>query len=403
MDKRKRMILFFCVCILLNMASGFAHPVTPTLFKTLQLGDYMFGYALAAMMTMNFLFSPFWGKLNGFLSSRIILLIGCGGYAVGQIFFTLAKTELEIIIARVFAGVFLSAIFVTILNYIINMAPDETQRGVWLTTSATIQSVAGAFGFFIGGMLGALKTEYALIAQIIVLAICGVLFYAVCENDAKVPLKELKMKELAREANPFMAFVESRKFMTALLATLFVVCALHSLGSTVFDQSFNYYIKDQFDFSSAYNGILKAAMGFITLMANSTICVYLIKKTDVRKSVIGVLSLCTVTMLSIILMTKIVPFLVVNVFFYAFTAICLPLLQSIVADNARGENSSLIMGFYNAVKGLGGIFGALAAGSLYTHNPKYPFVCGMVAFALAAGFAFAFYTGSKRKETQVAE
>lgn len=394
------MVLFFAVCILLQMASGFAHPVTPTLFKTLKLGDYMFGYALAAMMTMNFLFSPFWGKLNGYLSSRAILLIGCFGYAGGQVLFTLAKTEIGILLARVFAGIFLSAIFVTILNYIINMAPDETQRGVWLTTSATIQSVAGAFGFFVGGMLGVLKTEYALIAQIIVLAVCGVLFFIVCENDAKIPLKELKVSKLAREANPFMAFVESRKFMTALLAILFIVCALHSLGSTVFDQSFNYYIKDQFDFSSAYNGILKAAMGLITLVANSTICVYLIKKTDVRKSIIGMLCLCTVTMLSIILMTKIVPFLVVNVFFYAFTAICLPLLQSIVADNARGENSTLVMGFYNAVKSLGGIFGALAAGSLYTYNPKYPFVCGMIAFGLAAGFALAFYTGSKKKEIE---
>ena len=49
-----------------------------------------------------------------------------------------------------------------------------------------------------------------------------------------------------------------------------------SLGFTAFDQSFNYYIKDVFGFSSGYNGLLKGAMGIITLIANTTIALWLI-------------------------------------------------------------------------------------------------------------------------------
>ena len=44
---KKRMIAFMAVSVVFYMAASFAHPVTPTLFKSLGLGDYMFGYALS--------------------------------------------------------------------------------------------------------------------------------------------------------------------------------------------------------------------------------------------------------------------------------------------------------------------------------------------------------------------
>ena len=54
-------IFFFATVVLLNMSASFAHPVTPTIFKSLNLGNYMFGVALGSMMIVNFLLSPFWG------------------------------------------------------------------------------------------------------------------------------------------------------------------------------------------------------------------------------------------------------------------------------------------------------------------------------------------------------
>ena len=96
------MIFFFLVLILYSLAANFAHPVTPTLIKVYHLSDYMFGVAFAAMQTTNFLFSPFWGKLSGYISSRMTLLIcGCG-YACGQLLFFMAHTEGLIIAAGAF-------------------------------------------------------------------------------------------------------------------------------------------------------------------------------------------------------------------------------------------------------------------------------------------------------------
>ena len=395
MQTNKRMMLFFGVFILFNMAASFVHPITPTLFKDLALPDYMFGLALAAMMAVNFLFSPFWGKLNSYLSSRVSLLISCLGYALGQYFFATATTQLQFILARMLAGVFTGGVFVSALNYIVNMARDTQTRGIWLTTSATIQSVASAFGFFVGGMLGAIDVKYALIAQIITLAACGVLFLVVCVGDAKVPMSELSYKRLAREANPFRAFSDSGRFMTPILMLLMLMCALQYLSQTAFDQSFNYYLKDQFDYSPAYNGALKAVMGLVTLIANSTLCVYLIKRTDKKKSLVGLFAASGVMMLIVLGMRSIAPFMVANILFYALNAISLPLLQDVTADSAEGEDSNLVMGMFNALRSLGGIVGALAAGFLYAVRPTYPFACTALACCIGAVIAWIYQRKSR--------
>ena len=83
--KNKKLMAFWGIIVLFYLAANFAHPVTPTLIVERGLDSSMFGVALAAMMTMNFLFAPFWGKLCGYIPTKKIMLIGCIGYSVGVV------------------------------------------------------------------------------------------------------------------------------------------------------------------------------------------------------------------------------------------------------------------------------------------------------------------------------
>ena len=172
------------------------------------------------------------------------MLICSLGYAVGQMMFGLAGTEPAMVGARLFSGAFLGGAVTAFLTYVVNTSPDE-MRGSYLTMTATIQMVAGAFGFFVGGMLGEINVNLAVIVQVVTLASCGILFYMICEDDAATKLSDIKPKALFKQANPFAAFVASGKIMTPLLITIFAVCALSNLGTNAFDQSFNYYLKAQ--------------------------------------------------------------------------------------------------------------------------------------------------------------
>lgn len=393
----RKVLPFFIVNIMINLGANFAHPVTPTIFKTLGFGDYMFGYALAAMMIVNFLFSPFWGKMNTVFSSRKCLCITCIGYAVGQFFFGMAQTEGQIIVIRAFTGFFTGGVFVSLLNYIINVSENETQRSQYLIINATITAVAGAFGFLVGGVLGELSTSYAIFAQSFILALSGVLALFVCKDDRTEQRGPMNAKELLKEANPFAAFLTSRKFMTVSFAVFFVICVFYSVAQTSFDQSFNYYLTDQFHLTSGYNGVFKAVMGIITLVANSTLCVYLLKKADLKRSLAALFLLGAAMLLCASLIQSLVWFFVFSALFYACCSASLPLIQNVVIRQAKDKDSNLVMGFYNAMKSLGGIIGSLLSGTLYAVGAKLPFIMCLSMFLLCAAGCFLFERREKRE------
>lgn len=386
MKNRSSMLSFFVVMCLFNMAASFAHPVTPTVIKDLNLHDYMFGVALASMMIANFLMSPFWGKINTYISSRNTLLICCFGYGIGQVMFGLATTELMIILARVFAGIFTGGAYVSFLTYIVNSS-SEAERGSNLMISATIQSVCSAFGYMIGGLLGEISVLLSFMAQAGTLMVCGILFFLITKKDNIYTLSQLSTSQLVREANPFIAFVDSRKFMTVMFAVAYSVVALSNLGYTAYEQCFNYYIKDQFGFTSSYNGLIKAAVGLISLVANMTICRWIIRKTNSKKSAVPVMLCCAVSILGVILAKDVMTFMVINVVFFAFNAVTVPVVQNVVASGADKGQGNMVMAFYNAIKNLGGIVGSLTAGFIYSAGPKLSFVFACAAFALGAVMA----------------
>ena len=394
MKYKQRFLFFFTAMILFNLAANFAHPVTPTIIQDLRLPDYMFGLMLAAMQFSNFLFSPFWGKLNVSISSRQTLLICCTGYGVAQLGFACATTQSMILLARILAGVFVGGIFVSFLTYVINTAKPEDQAK-FLTYSATIQAVFGAFGYLVGGLLGEFSIRGTFYLQAFCLGLAGILFRLVCLPDGQQ--EQTDLKKIALETNPLQAFIDGKYFMNMAFVMLFAVNILMNFANTGFDQVFNYYLKDQLGLTSSYNGIIKAAVGLISFVFNMTVCLWIIRKTDTRISMTVLMALCAVTALGTLLAPKIWLFILLSVFVYAGYSVSLPVLQNMVAVQADPARKNLVMGFYNATKSLGSIIGSLMAGFLYAVHIKLPFAVVAVAYGLSLLAAVGYLLQSKKK------
>ena len=205
--KDKKMTAYFAVVTLFYMAASFAHPVTPTLIVERELDSSMFGIALASMMAASFLFSPFWGRLCGYIPTRRIILFCSVGYTVGQVIFGAAYSEWMVVAGRLFAGVFTGGCFTAFSNYVINTSTHE-RRDANLTALVTIQTVGSAGGYFVGGMLGLLSLKVVFAAQCALLLLCGGLFALVCLDDT--PFKARPDRPLSlRDADPFRAFAEA--------------------------------------------------------------------------------------------------------------------------------------------------------------------------------------------------
>lgn len=381
MKYKLRFAFFFAAMILFQMAANFAHPVTPTIIQQLHLPDYMFGLMLCAMMVSNFLFSPFWGKINASISSRQTLLIGCTGYAAAQLIFAYARTQTAILFARVLAGVFVGGIFVSFLTYVINTAKPEDQAK-YLTYSATIQAVFGAFGYLVGGILGEFSIRGTFLLQSGCLCAAGILFRLICLPD-KTTSGKLPVRQIFRETNPLQAFIDGRQFMNITFVMLFSLNILMNFGNTGFDQVFNYYLKDQLGLTSSYNGLIKAIVGLISFVCNLTLCIWIIQKTNTKKSMVVLSAFCAVASLGTLIVPNISLFIGCSVLVYAGYSVSLPVLQHLAAIQADPAQKNLVMGFYNATKSLGSIIGSLLAGFLYSAHVKLPFLVVTVVYGFS--------------------
>lgn len=394
MKYKTRFLLFFAGMILFQLAANFAHPVTPTIIQDLELPDYMFGLMLAAMQLSNFLFSPFWGKMNVSISSRQTLLICCMGYGVAQLGFACATTQTMILLVRVLAGVFVGGIFVSFLTYVINTARPEDQAK-YLTYSATIQAVCGAFGYLVGGVLGEFSIRGTFFLQAFCLGLAGILFRFVCLPDGQQ--RQVDLKQTFRQTNPLQAFLDGKHFMNMAFVMLFAVNILMNFANTGFDQVFNYYLKDQLGLTSAYNGIIKAAVGLISFVFNMTLCLWIIRKTDTKISITVLMGLCALAAVGTVVTPQIGLFIALSVFVYAGYSVSLPVLQHMVAVQADPARKNLVMGFYNATKSLGSIIGSLMAGFLYALHVKLPFAVVAVAYGCSLLAAAGYLVQSRKK------
>lgn len=390
-----KLLIYYILVAVESLAANLAHPITPTLIQNLNLPDYMFGLMFAGMSVTNFLFSPFWGRLVDYLQSRSILLIGCVGYGLGQLFFWQATTPVTIMIARCFSGFFVGAINVAMLTYLVNTSnPADRSRN--LTIHATTVTVSSTFGYLIGGLAGEISLNLSFGMQVMLLLLCGLLFALLCQKDRSISTSRPSLLQISKGANPFSAFLAGRQFMTPLFAILFSVLLLSMFASTAYDQCFNYYIKDQFGFSSAYNGTIKAVIGVISLVSNMTLCLYIMRKTNVAKSNALLLLFGSISMLGVLIFDTVVPFILFTILYLGINAISVPVLQSLVSGRASAQNSNLVMGFYNAIKSLGMVAGSLIAGFVYDYNPKFPFMLAAISFAGAFLLAMLYWKKTKK-------
>ncbi len=377
--KKNPFFYFLCISMLTNISMNLAHPVTPTFIKELNLGNYMFGVAFAAMSTGQFLFSPLVGKLTRRIGERKEMTIGLALYALGQFFFMMSKTEWMIVVARIFCGATVSFYVVSALTYIIRISDEKTQ-GKNLTLYTTVQTVFATFGYLLGGVIGDFNIFYSFYLQIFFLLLAAVLTYFLTIDREEYVNEKLTLKDV----NPFGIFFEGKEFITLVLGILFVVTFVASLASTAYDQTFNYYIKDIFNFKPSYNGYIKAATGIACFIVNMTVAIYIQQKRDLGKSLVVIFLTCFVLLFAFVKVENIAAVLVIATAYYAVNSIYLPVLQNLSAQNCTKENSGLVMGFSTAMRSLGMILGALIAGFIYDINPTLPFIMASIVFFISA-------------------
>ncbi len=377
---RLRRVSFPILCVLFGLesvAANVVHPVEPAFYIALGLPDWIFGAAYAAMAFGLFSFAPFWGLVSDRIGRVPTLAITLLTYGLSQLAFLVSTTVATILLARFAAGAFCAGVGVAAMAYVADVS-DAGTCGRRMTVFAAVQNVATAFGYLVGGVVGEGDPGRSFVLQFFILAAVSLGAFVLLREGPQFARSEKRLT--LASANPLAAFAGTRVIMSPWMVAFLVSTVCACLASSAFDNSFNYYLRDQFGFPTTYNGVIYAVVGALGLAANLLIGLRLQRSRDVERSV-GVVLLCAAAVLAATLLATTMPvYLGLNIVFYIFNSMYLPLMQALAIEGDP-TGHGMVSGLFQSFKSLGAMVGALVAGFIYEASPLAPFVMAAVAFA----------------------
>ena len=377
---RLRRVSFPILCVLFGLesvAANVVHPVEPAFYIALGLPDWIFGAAYAAMAFGLFSFAPFWGLVSDRIGRVPTLAITLLTYGLSQLAFLVSTTVATILLARFAAGAFCAGVGVAAMAYVADVS-DAGTCGRRMTVFAAVQNVATAFGYLVGGVVGEGDPGRSFVLQFFILAAVSLGAFVLLREGPQFVRSERRLT--LASANPLAAFAGTRVIMSPWMVAFLVSTVCACLASSAFDNSFNYYLRDQFGFPTTYNGVIYAVVGALGLAANLLIGLRLQRSRDVERSV-SVVLLCAAAVLAATLLATTMPvYLGLNIVFYIFNSMYLPLMQALAIEGDP-TGHGMVSGLFQSFKSLGAMVGALVAGFIYEASPLAPFVMAAVAFA----------------------
>lgn len=378
MNKEIKKILVFSGLIWL--IANLHHPVTPSYFTGLNLPDHIFGTSYAAMVFSIFLTSPIWGSIGDKGKRKRTLILATLFYGIVQIGFSFVSSVSSILILRVLAGIGAGGFQVGLMSGLVDIS-DKKDRKVIMANYAAILSVFSAIGFLIGGLLGYLRPQTVFVIQgvCMILASLGVRIFLKETNPQAGEDKSRKNKfiwKIVRDAK------ENEGVFDLWLVTFLMITFLVGLAYSGNNNAFNYYLKAELDMLPIVNGTWKAVTGIVGLIANLTINVWIINKTDIKKTMVFILFLNAISAYLLFSNDSIVPFFLYSFLFFTLYIIELPILQGFAVEGEM-KDIGFMAGIFNAIKALGEMVGAIVAGFAYNISSRMPFLIAAISLTIA--------------------
>lgn len=385
----KKFLNILIIYTFIMIAANTIHPVTPELIKVRAFPDAMFGIALAMMNLTNFIFSNFWGNVCDKKGRKIIMIIGCVGYAASQLGFAYSHSVTTLIIARLLAGFFTGAFSVPVLAYISDIS-ETHQLKTHFTIYATSTAVASALGYYIGGIIGSYHLLYAFYCQITLLIIAVVLLLILVNEKRNI--QKLNITQTIQSLNPLHIFLKTKINKTVLM--MLVISFFIYFANTMFDNSFAYYLSAQLKMKPIVNGVLKATTGLTTLCLNIFLINQLIKKHSLSSIFKTILITSTIILAWLIYAANKEMFFILSTLFYIIFMCVIPLQQSLIMEHSDETTRGVASGLINSTRSIAGVIAALVAGNIYGKLPEinlpytnarivYPIIISIICIVVA--------------------
>lgn len=382
--KAQLAVIFFTVFIYL-VGFGVIIPIIPILSRDFGATALQTGLLLSVFSLMQFLFSPFWGKLSDKYGRRPILLFCLLAEGLSYILFAYARSLEMLFVARLLAG-FFGASISTASAYISDITPpNERSKGMALI------GVAFGLGFVVGPALGGglaawgqvISSEKHFDTSFAALWVAGICF-ATFLFGLKFLKESLVEKNQGIESKKRFQLL-SHYFQKKTVGTLMGIFGLASLAMSAMEATLILFMGDKFNWDVKQVSFGFAYIGFIIVFTQGFLVRKLIPLWGERK----VLRLGLICLASGIAGIALAP----SIGWMALTMTLLSVGNGLTNPSILGSISILTdskeqgqaMGVTQSMASLGRIIGPAIGGFLYGRlHITSPFITG----GLLGGMAF---------------
>ncbi|MBX2988482.1 MAG: MFS transporter [Bdellovibrionaceae bacterium] len=383
-QRKSHLTVIFMTVFIYLLGFGIVIPIIPLLSRDFGANALEAGLLLSAYSLMQFLFSPFWGRLSDRYGRRRILLGCLLGESLTYLLFAVARDLPMLFAARLLAGFFGASISTASAAITDLTPPKERSKGLALI------GVAFGLGFMFGPAIGGLLAMWGKslssaphfqtsFTMSWVSVLCFVTFLFGCrylpETRKFSDAPTVKGHRFASLGNFF-----SRPVVGTLMAVFFV----SSFAMASMEASLVLYMGDKFSWGLREVSFGFAYIGVMIVVTQGLIVRRLLPKFGERFTLRLGLASFTLGLAGIALAPNIGMMAVAMTLLSVGSGLSNPSLLGSISLLSPTEEQGTAMGATQSLASLGRILGPAFGGFLFDHlHPTAPFVGG-ATFALLA-------------------
>lgn len=376
----KPLLLVFLTVFIDLVGFGLIIPVLPTYARELHASDSTVGLLMASYSVMQFLFTPFWGRLSDKIGRRPILLISLFASSIGYLAWGMSNSLAMLFVSRMIAGAGNANIAVA-QAYISDVTTVENRaRGMGLVGAAF------GLGFVLGPAIGGFCAGFGLSTIGYVAAAFSALDFVLTLLFLPEPKsRSTAVSERFVAAPGFYLDTVKNPDLRISLAVFFIsTFAFANMETTLV-----LLTHDQFKFTTNMNSWMFTYIGVLIVTVQGGLIHRLSKRFGEKKLIAAG---CAMVALGLLLTPSTVNLtvLALALALLAFGAgINNPSNQSMLSKLAAQDRVGGVLGVGQSLATLGRIIGPIVGAAAYQYlGHAAPYMIGAVAMVVALILSF---------------
>jgi multidrug resistance protein len=353
--ERRILALLFITNFVNVLGFTIVFPLLPFFAKEFGASPFQIALLFASFPLMQFIFSPFWGKISDSIGRKPVIIFSLLGSSISFFLFGLAGSFIALFIIRTLHGITSSAGFPSVQAAGADISKKE-ERAKVMGILGSAFSLAIMFGPAASGILSTISIQFSFFVAAVVAFIDLIFVFLLVPETNKKKSKKISFSG---------SFVLPRVWQSLRgnLAPVYLIYSVSFLSFSIMGVAFPLFALDRFGFGPLEVGYFFAALGAVGVVVQSLIVGRMVEKFGEPAVVKAGLGFMLLSCLLISFIFQPILAAVVLSLMAVGTSLINPANNSLISK--RSKNQGIALGTLNSFGSISRFTGPLVVGTIY--------------------------------------